>query len=52
LHRSLCPNMFRINLRNLLVTLENVGKVNVVSVPEAIKADAHLALDRMLKLSA
>jgi len=52
LHRSLCPNMFRINLRNLLGTLENVGKVNVVSVPEAIKADAHLALDRMLKLSA
>jgi quinolinate synthase len=50
LHRSLCPNMFRINLQNLLWTLENIGKVNVVTVPEAIKADALLALDRMLKL--
>jgi quinolinate synthase len=50
LHRSLCPNMFRINLTNLLRTLENLGQVNVVTVPEAIKADAMLALDRMLKL--
>ena len=50
LHRSLCPNMFRINLKNLLWTLENLGKVNVVTVPEGIKANALLALDRMLKL--
>lgn len=50
LHRSLCPNMFRINLKNLLWTLEGIGKFNVVAVPEAIKADARLALDRMLKL--
>ena len=50
LHRSLCPNMFRINLQNLLATLENIGKVNLVTVPAAIKADALLALDRMLKL--
>lgn len=50
LHRSLCANMFRINLQNLLWTLENIGKANVVKVPEAIRADARLALDRMLKL--
>jgi quinolinate synthase len=50
LHRSLCPNMFRINLQNLLRTLENVGQVNVVTVPDAVKIDARLALDRMLNL--
>jgi quinolinate synthase len=50
LHRSLCPNMFRINLKNLLWTLDNPGKVNVVTVPEGIKTNALLALDRMLKL--
>lgn len=47
---SLCPNMFKINLPNLLRTLENIGQINVVSVPEAIKADARIALDRMLAL--
>jgi quinolinate synthase len=40
LHGSLCPNMFKINLKTLLWTLENIGKVNVIRVPEAIKADA------------
>lgn len=51
LHYSLCPNMFKINLKKLLWTLENIGKVNVVTVPEAIKADARMALDRMLALT-
>jgi quinolinate synthase len=51
LHFSLCPNMFKINLKNLLWTLENIGKVNVVTVPEAIKSEARMALDRMLALS-
>lgn len=50
LHRSLCPNMFRINLKNLLWTLENIGQVNIVTVPDAVKTDALLALDRMLRL--
>jgi quinolinate synthase len=50
LHYSLCPNMFKINLKNLLWTLENIGQVNVITVPEAIKADARMALDRMLAL--
>ncbi len=48
LHYSLCPNMFRINLEKLLWTLENLGEVNVVTVPEDVKHDAGLALDRML----
>ncbi|MDP6179261.1 MAG: quinolinate synthase NadA [Desulfatiglandales bacterium] len=51
LHYSLCPNMFRINPKNLLWTLKNFGQVNVVEVPEAIKKDARMALDRMLTLS-
>ena len=51
LHYSLCPNMFRINLEKLWWTLENLGEVNVVEVPEDIKAEARLALDRMLSLT-
>ncbi|HYA40694.1 MAG TPA: quinolinate synthase NadA [Syntrophobacteraceae bacterium] len=51
LHRSLCPNMFRINLGNLLRTLENIGEMNVVEVPEEIKDGARLALGRMLALA-
>ncbi len=50
LHRSLCPNMFKINLGNLLWTLENIGRINVVTESEGIRADARLALDRMLVL--
>ena len=50
LHYSLCPNMFRINPNNLLWTLENLGQVNVVTVPESVKAEARLALERMLAL--
>ena len=50
LHYSLCPNMFKINLENLLKTLENIGQVNVITVPEAIKKDARLTLERMLTL--
>ena len=50
LSHSLCPNMFKINLQNLLWTLENIGQVNVVRVPEVIKADARIALARMLDL--
>lgn len=50
LHHSLCPSMSRITLQKLLQTLENLGSVNVVTVPDGIKANALLALDRMLKL--
>ncbi len=50
LHYSLCPNMFKINPENLLQTLENLGRTNVVHVSKAIKTDAKIALDRMLAL--
>lgn len=50
LHNSLCPNMFKINPGNLLWTLNNIGKVNLVTVPEEVKEEAKLALDRMLAL--
>jgi quinolinate synthase len=51
LHHSLCPNMFKINLGNLLLALENLGDMNVVRVPEEVRAGARLALDRMLALA-
>jgi len=51
LHYSLCPNMFKINLINLLWVLENIGRTNIITVPEAIKEDAKMALYRMLALS-
>ncbi len=47
---SLCPNMYKINLYNLLWTLDNLGKINIVQVSEKIKQDALLALDRMLQI--
>jgi len=50
LARSLCPNMFRISLNDLLWTLDRLGEANVVTVPEAIKEDARVVLDRMLSL--
>ena len=51
LHDSLCPNMYKINPFNLLWTLENIGKVNVITVPEKIKEESRLALNRMLSLA-
>jgi len=51
LHHSLCPNMFKINLNKLLWTLQNIGEVNVVTVPKETKKGARLALDRMLALT-
>ena len=51
LHHSLCPNMFKINLQNLFYSLENIGTYNVITVPEDIKADARMALERMLALA-
>ena len=47
---SLCPNMYKINLKNLLTCLENIGKTNIVTIDEAIKKDAFIALENMLSL--
>jgi quinolinate synthase len=52
LARSLCPNMYLINLHYLLFTLEGLGKVNVVRVPEEIRRPALRAVQRMLRLQA
>jgi len=50
LDRSLCPNMFRISLKKLLDSVRSLPDPEVVEVPENIKRDARLALDRMLSL--
>ncbi|MDZ7373177.1 MAG: quinolinate synthase NadA [candidate division KSB1 bacterium] len=52
LARSMCPNMFKITLQSLAWTLENLGEVNVVKVPEPTRSQARAALDRMLELEA
>lgn len=56
LARSLCPNMYRINLNNLCWVLESITKgreqwVNQVVVPEEVKNNAALALRRMLDIA-
>lgn len=48
---SLCPNMYKINLQNLLWTLDEIGKVNIVQVDKNLKQEAKIALNRMLSLS-
>ncbi len=50
LARSLCPNMYRINLNNLCYTLENLPDVNLVEVDPATAQDALKALRRMLEI--
>lgn len=51
LSRSFCPNMFKVNLRNLRETLENLSKERfLVNVDPQIKKDAKKALSRMLEL--
>lgn len=51
LHHSLCPNMYKINVDNLLNTVQNIGGLNRISVADELKQDARLALDRMLALA-
>jgi len=51
LARSLCPNMYKINLYNLCYTLDNLGQVNVVQVPDDIQKDALIALNQMLQIN-
>jgi len=48
--RSLCPNMYKIGLDDLLYTLDFLGEVNVVEVEEEVAHHARTALDRMLGL--
>jgi len=47
---SECPDMARVNLRNLYWVLQNLGEVNVIKVDDRIKKSARHALDRMLAI--
>jgi len=49
--RSLCPNMFRIDLAKLLWILDEIGEVNRVYVDSETKEFAKLALEKMLSFS-
>ena len=54
LARSACGNMMKINLANLLVTLEHIEMeekdwINRVAVPEPVRSQARLALETMLQ---
>ena len=56
LAHSLCPHMYRINLHHLLWVLDSLAAgpehwVNQVKVEENLRAEARLALDRMLEIS-
>ncbi len=48
--RSLCPNMFKIGLEDLLYTLDNLGDVNVIEVDSEVQRYSRIALERMLQL--
>jgi quinolinate synthase len=55
LERSVCPNMYKINLQNLLWILDGIARgkdhwVNQVIVPERIRDSALVALRRMLEM--
>jgi quinolinate synthase len=51
LARSLCPNMFRISLKKLRDAVASLpDPLEVVRLAEDVKADARLALDRMLSI--
>jgi len=50
--RSFCPNMYKINLQNLLWTLDHLetSEVHRITVPSHIKENAKKALQRMLEI--
>lgn len=50
LSRSLCPNMYRVNLYNLYDTVRDLENADKVELPELVTAEARLALDRMLSV--
>jgi quinolinate synthase len=49
LTRSLCPNMYKTNVKHVLFTLENLPNTNEIIIPPDIKAQARLALERMFE---
>jgi len=50
LARSLCPNMFKTSMADLLWVLDGLGEVNEIAVPAGVSEGAKTALDRMLAL--
>ncbi len=46
----MCANMFRTSLADLCFTLENLERANCITVRDDIKADARIALERMLEV--
>ncbi len=46
-----CANMYRTTLADLAYTVENLGVFDRIVVPQEIKADARLALNRMLEVA-
>ncbi len=52
LARSICPNMWKVSLNDLLFTLDNIGKVNVIKLKENIREYAKIALRKMLEITA
>jgi len=47
----LCSNMFRTTLGDVAYCLDHLGSGNIIKVPEDIKQDAQVALQRMLELA-
>lgn len=50
LKRSLCPNMFRISPLRLLESLRSLPDPEPVTLPEPVREQARLALERMLSI--
>jgi len=50
LSRSLCPNMYRINLYNLYDLVRDIDQATQVVLPDDVVEGARLALDRMLSV--
>jgi len=49
IQKSLCPNMYRINMPNLYETIMDFPEDRIIVVEDKIKEDAKKALDRMLE---
>jgi len=49
LSRSLCPNMYKTNLKNVLHTLEDLPHVNEIIIDDELKRLARLSLERMFE---
>lgn len=48
LSRSLCPNMYRVNLYNLYDTVRDIENAKPMTLPDDVMRDSRVALERML----